>query len=82
MLPVGAKAFCVPSMCNGSLQYVHVVMLIWMCLGGKFINTNRDNGLGNIWKHPALLNYRLCGDKEIRESKEDYFTKQNIIVIC
>ena len=66
---------------KGDLQYVHVVMLIWAFLGGKFINTTRDNGLGNILKHPAPLNYRLCGDKEIRESKGDYFTKQNIIVI-
>lgn len=61
---------------------MHVVMLIWACLRGSFINTARDNGLGNILKHPAPLNYRRCGDKEIRERKEDYFTKQNTVVIC
>lgn len=59
-----------------------MVTLIWACPEGKFINTSRDNGLGNILKHPAPLNYRLCGDKEIRESKEDYSMQQNIIVIC
>lgn len=77
---MGAEAFRVPSMQNQS--YVHVVMLIWACLGGKFINTTRDNDLGNILQHPAPLNYRLDGVKEIRESKEDYVTKHNIIIIC
>lgn len=43
-------------LCAFHMKWVHVGVWVWACPGGKFINTTRDNGLGNILKHPAPLN--------------------------